>query len=332
MSRKKIMFAMASPGGVAREALEKAVRITKSLDAELELFHCVFERAVAASNRAFSMGITQDIQQVVEHRRWQLENNARALRHRGVPVRVSIRWDFPVYEGIVRQVLRHKPDLLIVQSTARRGIARAISRDTNFNLIESCPCPLLIIKSLQPYSGSGMVAAVDPGRSHGKPLSLDDAVIRAASLIAEALSEDLHVYHACRPWDEVARTAPQLRRIPEIEQADARSAYRDKAEQPLRELASRYNISPHHIRVVEAGIGEALPAFAKAMSADIVAFGAVSRPLLKRVLIGHTAERLLDRLACDVLVVKSPDFRSPVAPESVHRTSKNAALRGRYVW
>ncbi len=326
------MFAMASPGGVAPEALQKALRIAKSLEAELELFHCVYDPGVATANRAFSRGITQDIRQIVEHRRWQLENNARALRGRGFPVRVSIRWDYPVYEGIVRQVLRHRPDLLIVQSTARRGISRAISRDTDFRLIETCPCPLLIIRSLQPYSGNGMVAAVDPARAHGKPFALDDAVVRAASTLAEALTEDLHVYHACRPWEEAVRAGSQLRHIPEIEQADARSAYREETERPLLELAARYNISPHHVRAVEARISEALPAFAKAMSADIVAFGAVSRPLFKRVLIGHTSERILERLSCDVLVVKSPDFRSPVAPESVHRTSKNAALRGRYVW
>ncbi len=332
MSRRKILFAMASPGGVAPAALQKALQIAQALDSGLELFHCVYDPGVATAGRAFSGGITQDIREFVEHRRWQLENNARALRALGHRVGVSVRWDSPVHEGIVRQVLRHKPDLLIVQSTARRGIPKAIARDTNFRLIETCPCPLLIIKSLEPYSGNGMVAAVDPSRAHGKPFSLDEAVVRTASMIAEALSEDLHIYHACRPWDQVVRRTSQLRHIPDIEQADARSAYYRETEQPLRELASRYNVSPHHIRVIEAEIADALPAFAKALSADIVAFGAVSRPLLKRVLLGHTAERILDRVSCDVLVVKSPDFRSPVSSESAHRTNESAALRGRYVW
>jgi universal stress protein E len=36
--------------------------------------------------------------------------------------------------------------------------------------------------------------------------------------------------------------------------------------------------------------------------------GAVSRSGLKRVFIGNTAERVLDELACDVLVVKPAHF------------------------
>jgi universal stress protein E len=38
--------------------------------------------------------------------------------------------------------------------------------------------------------------------------------------------------------------------------------------------------------------------------------GAISRGRLERVFVGSTAERLLDRLPCDVLVVKPPDFRA----------------------
>jgi universal stress protein E len=47
--------------------------------------------------------------------------------------------------------------------------------------------------------------------------------------------------------------------------------------------------------------------------ADIVVMGALARSGLKRLLIGNTAERMLDRLNCDVLIVKPREFRSPVA-------------------
>ena len=37
--------------------------------------------------------------------------------------------------------------------------------------------------------------------------------------------------------------------------------------------------------------------------------GAVSRSRLREVFIGSTAERVLDRLPCDVLVIRSADYR-----------------------
>jgi hypothetical protein len=41
--------------------------------------------------------------------------------------------------------------------------------------------------------------------------------------------------------------------------------------------------------------------------------GAVSRSGLKRVFIGNTAERVLESLTCDVLVVKAPHGEKAVA-------------------
>jgi universal stress protein E len=40
--------------------------------------------------------------------------------------------------------------------------------------------------------------------------------------------------------------------------------------------------------------------------------GAVSRSALRRLLIGNTAERVLDELGCDVLIVKPRGFKTTV--------------------
>jgi universal stress protein E len=48
------------------------------------------------------------------------------------------------------------------------------------------------------------------------------------------------------------------------------------------------------------------------LHSDLVVMGAVSRSGLKRLFIGNTAEQLLDRLPCDLLVVKPTGFKSGV--------------------
>jgi nucleotide-binding universal stress UspA family protein len=47
--------------------------------------------------------------------------------------------------------------------------------------------------------------------------------------------------------------------------------------------------------------------------ASIVVMGAISRSGLKGFFIGNTAERVLDSLNCDVLVVKPTNFKQRVA-------------------
>jgi universal stress protein E len=49
---------------------------------------------------------------------------------------------------------------------------------------------------------------------------------------------------------------------------------------------------------------------AKEHSADFVVMGAVARSGLKRLFIGSTAERVLDRLPCDLVIIKPLEFVS----------------------
>jgi universal stress protein E len=53
---------------------------------------------------------------------------------------------------------------------------------------------------------------------------------------------------------------------------------------------------------------EAISEVARDIASAMVVMGAISRSGLKRVFIGNTAERILDAIGCDVLVVKAPDF------------------------
>jgi universal stress protein E len=47
-----------------------------------------------------------------------------------------------------------------------------------------------------------------------------------------------------------------------------------------------------------------LPFFARDRQADLVVMGAVARWSMQRTVIGSTAERVLDHLPCDILIVR----------------------------
>jgi universal stress protein E len=55
-----------------------------------------------------------------------------------------------------------------------------------------------------------------------------------------------------------------------------------------------------------------LPIIANPMKADVGVMGAVARNRWKRLFIGATAERTLEHVPCDVLIVKPDWFQTPV--------------------
>jgi universal stress protein E len=66
---------------------------------------------------------------------------------------------------------------------------------------------------------------------------------------------------------------------------------------------------PEHRHLVGRHPTDAIVEVARETGSGIVVMGAMSRSGLRRLVIGNTAERVLDQLACDVLIVKPKQFR-----------------------
>ena len=75
-------------------------------------------------------------------------------------------------------------------------------------------------------------------------------------------------------------------------------------------------IEKDHAHLVAGLTHEELPAIASKLDAAVVVMGAVARSSWKRLFIGATAERTLEDLPCDLLIIKPDWFQTPVALES----------------
>ena len=65
------------------------------------------------------------------------------------------------------------------------------------------------------------------------------------------------------------------------------------------------------MHVAEGATEELLSSLVKETSADLVMLGSVGRQGLSAALIGNTAEAVLNRIPCDVLVIKPQDGVCP---------------------
>ena len=108
-------------------------------------------------------------------------------------------------------------------------------------------------------------------------------------------------------------------------------AIRDLHHPPRLELRKAAEIAkaagvPLRARHLHMGsVASELCATAKSTRAGIVVMGAVSRSALRRIFIGSTAEATLDKLTCDVLVLKPAGFQSSVAAREFKESRTSAA-------
>jgi universal stress protein E len=324
------MVAVGDSHTVHPRILAKIAQLALVLDADVELAHCAFNSGPGKAIDAGSASSDREIRKIIETARCQLEAVANHLGQAGIRTKVTVTWDYPSYEGIVREVFRQQPDLLIAQSTRHAKLARLVLTHTDYQLIESCPCPLLLMKSERPYTNPCIVAAIDPMHANAKPAALDQVILKNARMLSDGLGGALHVIHACAPWPKVMERSWELRNQPQPVWAEVCAAYEEKAQARVNELARGANVGSECVHVPWGDAAEQLPAFCDSRGAHIVVMGAVSRSGLRRLFIGHTAERVLDALTCDVLIVKPSDFRSPIDLRAVRRAPKSAqsALHG----
>ena len=314
---RHILLAIKDPAAPPAAAIDKAIQLAKAFGASLELFHSITSHVY--------MGLDLDRDAVEELRKdrlarqhSRLEVLAKRGREAGVSTVTSVEWDYPPHEAVMRQALECKADLIVAECHQGRRIAPLLLHVTDWELLRYSPAPVLLVKSRRPYARPVVLAAVDPMHANAKPTRLDDEILAAAGAVEGALKGELHVMHCFVPVPADVQPSELLAAdaTKRLEQR-ARAHARTRLEKTLGKIhvarGARHLASAHPIN--------AIPALARKVHSDIVVMGAISRTGLKRLLIGNTAERIIDDLQCDVLVVKPKDFVT-----RVHRQSRGMRI------
>ena len=225
-----------------------------------------------------------------------------------------MRWDYPIYEAIVRQVQQTKPDLLITESHRHTKLARIVLANTDWQLMRDCPCPLWFVRSPELPKQPRLLVAVDPRHTHAKPSKLDDRLLQAAHMVTTQLGGRIAMVHA---YETPASAVPGMLMEP-VRLPISPQRTRDfitTTTQSVTRLAGKHGISDCVVR--EGAASDVIASEASRRGSDMLVMGAVSRSLLLRPVIGSTAERVIDHVDCDVLVIKPAGFESRVKRSSV---------------
>jgi universal stress protein E len=315
---RRILVAIRDEKHVPRAALGKAIELAKANGARIELFHAVNEpEALDALRRGYVAGRqTQEIMGTIQSRSAKrLERLAARKEFEALKVTCTAAWDFPPHEAIIRRVLATGADLVIASPQPKAVGARFLLANTDWELIRHSPCPVLIAKSSRRWQRPVVVAALDPFHTHEKPAALDRQILRAGKYVARELRGALHTFHAYMPLTVIA-SAPAGQAMAISLPPEAEEIHSAQVARVFGRVSASANVPPR-CRHLEMGTAQdELARIVRTTGAQLVVMGAVSRSALKRLFIGSTAEHAIDRLECDVLIVKPRNFRTRVPRRS----------------
>jgi universal stress protein E len=307
---RRILVCIKDPKAKSLPALAKAAQLARATGATLELFHAisdaVFIDALGGADRSLGEFEARSTERYVG----QLESLAAPLRRRGIKVSTCADWDYPIFEAIVRRAAAIKADLIVAERHATRHVAPWLLRFTDWELLRLSPVPVLLVKSPRPYRRPVILAAIDPTHAFAKPARLDEQILRHAQYLSDSLHGNVHAMHAYVPVPVGMASAELITPNVSVQiEANVRANAQAEFDRALKGSgigrARRHLIATHP--------SGAIGIVAERTRSSIVVMGAVSRSGLKGVFIGNTAEKVLDELTCDVLVVKPMRFASQVA-------------------
>jgi universal stress protein E len=304
---RRILVAIKDPSARSNPAIDKGIQLASQFGATLELFHAI------ATHVYTSFGL-EDAELLafktdrLKQNQSRLEVIAERARQSGIKVRAATEWSYPPHEAIVRQAQKVKADLIVAECHAGKRVAPLFLHLTDWELLRVSPVPVLLVKSRKLYDRPTLLAAVDPTHANAKPARLDDEILEAAVTFRRALRGSLHVAHAFFPIpDDVTPTELLDEKAAQTIEKRAQSKARLRLDATLKRAELRVSRSRRHLLNLHPV--NSIPQLAHKIRSDIVVMGAISRTGIKRFLIGNTAERIIDDLACDVLVIKPKDFK-----------------------
>lgn len=312
MNKIKKILAVVDPTVADQPAVRRAAWLAKCSNAELELLVCYYNEYLSGDRLFDSPSLEKARDEVIENHEKHLETLAEPLRAKGIIVKTSAIWDHPLYEGIVRHASEAGSDIVVKDTHHHSAVTRALLTNTDWNLIRTCPMPLWLVKPQDIAETPVFVAAIDPMHQHDKPAALDDEILHVSKDVAEKVGGDVHAFHAYDPRIAVA-TATANAYIPvslpfdEIEQQ-----MHEDHQKRFKEITQFHKLDDDKAHLVAGLTHEELPLIAEKLKADVVVMGAVARNRWKRLFIGATAERTLEDLPCDLLIIKPDWFTTPV--------------------
>jgi nucleotide-binding universal stress UspA family protein len=255
--------------------------------------------------------------ETVDARRARLDRLVDEVRP-GRSVGAAVRLGKPFLET-VRHVLQGGHDLVIKTAEELDGLGHHLLASADHHLLRKCPATVWLRRPGRGDRPSKVLAAVDVDPDGAEEPETEDALNQR--ILAEAAAIATHAVaelHAITVWDAPAETLVR-----------SWSSYAEGAEDYAAALESAHwtgldrtiqaaGLDPRTVRrhVVRGSARTAIPQAVRDLDCDLLVLGTIARTGVPGLLIGNTAEDVLNSVQVPLVAVKPPGYVSPIRLDS----------------
>ena len=300
-------------------AFELAVTLAKNHQAKLSVIG-----TVDMSNVDQKRSRNNELLRILtEQRQEQLESIVKGIKISGAVINTKVLIGRPFVE-IIREAIRQESDLIIKTVKNTKPIKRYLFTASEMKLLRKCPCPVWLVKPTEQKGDKEILVSLDYKHEDMENEALNQRLLELSISLALADFGELHVVHAWKlPYESYLRgphmsqTDSDVDEMVKQEEASRTRWLADEVEKSCKLYGEEtMNFLKPQLHLVQGDAKFIVPNVANEIGAELVVMGTVGRAGIPGLLIGNTAENILNQLECSVLAIKPERFISPIMVDS----------------
>ena len=313
MTNVKTVLADVDPGDGEQLAIKRAHQLAAASGASVHLLLTAYDESLTGGVLSDQDGLERARGGYLADLGGWLEEQARPLADDGIAVKTEVRWHSPRYDSTLSKANRLHADVIVRAARPHSRLGKLLFAASDWELVRRARQPVWIVKRPGDLRATGarVLAAVDPAHPGEKQANLDRKLVAATTRIVKLFGGAPHLFHAWNPAATVTPVAGAGHHAAVPALAVGRELIeelREQRQQQLDSLAREFGVPAENTHLVADDVRSAVEALVNDLEIDVVVTGAIARGRLERLLIGSTAERLLDNVECDVVVIKPDTF------------------------
>lgn len=302
MIKYQHILVVLDPLAEVQPALHRAVSVAAlQEEADITLFMAIYDFSYEMTSMLSSTERDEMREGVLQGREEWLKTLLTPYENSKVHFNIKVVWHSRPFEAIIQQVQDGQHDLVVKSTHKHTMIQSFIFTPTDWHLLRKCPCPVLLVKEQDWPMGGNVLAAINCGSDDKEQDALNNKIITESAEVARLLSATLHLINAY-PITPVNMALE----LPDFDPHVYNAAVKRHHERALYEYAVRFDLESSSLHLEEGLAEEVIPRCADDTNASLVILGSVGRTGFSAALLGNTAEQVVDKLSCDVLVLR-PD-------------------------
>jgi len=310
-----------TPGIDEITTLEYAAALAEDSSAGLTVVEILTEAVTNIEGNVSSPDELEE--QMTENRRARLEALVARLNV-DLDIQTKVLIGHP-HEEITREVVTNDRDLVLKAVEGSNRLKERLFGNNDFRLLKVCPCAVLLIRTIppRPYRHRRVCAGVyqdeHPGGHRDDRYAINHRILEHAAWIATSQFSELHIVHAWEAYGEQDMRAG--RSFLHFDAANYVASEHQRNRSALNSCLSELKESMDSgvlpafkptCHLVKGGHRDEIIRVAAEIEADLVVVGDLPHSGLTRLIVDSTADAITRQLSCSVLVVKSPEFVTPI--------------------